>query len=113
MHPSNNHVVVSQNRGTPIKTPIYYSPYYGDPENGTPDFGKSLCRVAASSEESFMVWDVVVAINRGNPLTDPTMLQSLVCGPPKKEPYLSDTLIWDFRLGFWVASSLDVLLSGW
>ena len=25
-------MVISQNRGTPIQTPIYYSPYYGDPQ---------------------------------------------------------------------------------
>ena len=34
------HLVVSQNKGTPISTPIYYSPYYWDPQNGTPNFGK-------------------------------------------------------------------------
>ena len=26
------HIVVSQDKGTPIQTPIYYSPYYGDPK---------------------------------------------------------------------------------
>ena len=31
-------MVVSQNKGTP--TPKYYSPYYGNPQNGTPNFGK-------------------------------------------------------------------------
>ena len=35
--------VVSQNKGTtPIKTPKYYSPYYGYPQSGTPNFGKPL-----------------------------------------------------------------------
>ena len=29
-------MVVSQNKGTPK----YYSPYYGDPQRGTPNFGK-------------------------------------------------------------------------
>ena len=33
-------MVVSLNKGTPIKTPIYYSPYYRDPQKGTPNFGK-------------------------------------------------------------------------
>ena len=34
-------MVVSLNRGTPIWTPKYYNPYYGDPQNGTPNFGKA------------------------------------------------------------------------
>ena len=29
-------LVVSQNRGTPIWTPIYYNPYYKDPQKGYP-----------------------------------------------------------------------------
>ena len=33
-------MVISQNRGTQIQTQIYYSPYYGDPKKGTPNFGK-------------------------------------------------------------------------
>ena len=33
-------MVVSQKKGTPIQTPIYYGPYYGDPQNGTPNFRK-------------------------------------------------------------------------
>ncbi len=33
-------MVVSQNQGTPIWTPKYYSPYYWDPQNGTLNFGK-------------------------------------------------------------------------
>ena len=33
-------MVVSQNRGTPIQTQKYYSPYYWDPQTGTPNFGK-------------------------------------------------------------------------
>ena len=33
-------VVVFQERGTPTQTPIDYSPYYGDPQNGTPNFEK-------------------------------------------------------------------------
>ena len=48
------HVVVSLNRGTPIKTPKYYIPYSGD-QNGTPNIGKplfpltqrSMCRVVS------------------------------------------------------------------
>ena len=28
------------NRGAPLQTPKYYSPYYRDPQNGTPNFGK-------------------------------------------------------------------------
>ena len=35
-----HYMVVSQNRGTPIWTLIYYNPYYGDPQKGTPNFGK-------------------------------------------------------------------------
>ena len=34
------YMVVSQNKGTPTQTPKYYSPYYGDPPKGTPNFGK-------------------------------------------------------------------------
>ena len=34
-------MVVSQNKGTPIWTPIYHDPYYGDPQKGTPNFGKT------------------------------------------------------------------------
>ena len=34
------HLVAFRNKGTPIKTPIYYHPYYGDPENGAPNFGE-------------------------------------------------------------------------
>ena len=33
-------MVVSQNKGTPIYTQIYYSPYYRDPQKGTPNLGK-------------------------------------------------------------------------
>ena len=29
-------MVVSINRETPIYTPKYYNPYYGDPQNGVP-----------------------------------------------------------------------------
>ena len=36
------YMVVSQNRGTPIWTQIYYSPYLWDPQNGTPNSGKPL-----------------------------------------------------------------------
>ena len=28
-------MVVSLDRGTPILTPLYYIPYYGDPQKGT------------------------------------------------------------------------------
>ena len=35
-------MVVSQNKGTPIQTPKYYNPYYGDPQKGTLNFGKAL-----------------------------------------------------------------------
>ena len=28
-------MVVSLNKGTPIKTPLYYSPYYETPKHGT------------------------------------------------------------------------------
>ena len=28
--------------GDPNIDPIYYSPYYWDPQNGTPNFGKTL-----------------------------------------------------------------------
>ena len=41
------HVVVSQNKGTPIQPPKYYNPYCGDPQNCTPDFGNPRCRHAA------------------------------------------------------------------
>ena len=34
------HLVVSQNEGTQIYTPKYYSPHYGEPQNVTPNFGK-------------------------------------------------------------------------
>ena len=37
------HVVVSQNRRTPIQTLIYYNPYYRDPQNGAPNFWKLPC----------------------------------------------------------------------
>ena len=33
-------MVVSLNRGIPIKTPKYYNPYYRGPQKGTPNFGK-------------------------------------------------------------------------
>ena len=33
-------MVVSQIRGTRIKTPICYNPCYRDPQTGTPDLGK-------------------------------------------------------------------------
>ena len=38
IYPSN--MVVSLNRGTPIWTPKYYSPYYKESQKGTPNFGK-------------------------------------------------------------------------
>ena len=34
------YMVVYLNKGTPISTPIYYSPYFGDPQQGAPNFGK-------------------------------------------------------------------------
>ena len=34
-------MVVSLNRGTPIKTPKYYNPSDWDIQNGTPNFGKA------------------------------------------------------------------------
>ena len=37
-------VVVSQNKGTQYRPPIYYNPYYRDPQKGTPNFGKPPCR---------------------------------------------------------------------
>ena len=52
------HMVVSQNKGTPKLTPKYYSPYYKDPQKGTPNFEKppylpvvllSLCNVTRVS----------------------------------------------------------------
>ena len=41
------HVVVFQNKGTPIQPPKYYNPYYGDPKivpliSGTPDVDMQL-----------------------------------------------------------------------
>ena len=33
-------MVVYLNKGTPIQTPKYYSSYYWDPHDGTPNFGK-------------------------------------------------------------------------
>ena len=33
---SRGHMVLSQNRGTPTWTPIYYSPYYKDPQKRYP-----------------------------------------------------------------------------
>ena len=33
------YMVVSQNKETPKKTPIYYSPSYWDPQKGTPILG--------------------------------------------------------------------------
>ena len=33
-----SHMVVSQNRGTPLQTPKFYNPYDRDPQNGTPNF---------------------------------------------------------------------------
>ena len=33
-------LVVSQNEGTAIKTPIYDNPFYGNPPKGTPIFRK-------------------------------------------------------------------------
>ena len=35
-----DYMAVSLNRGTPIWTPKYYSPYYWDPQKGTPNIGK-------------------------------------------------------------------------
>ena len=40
-------LAVSQNKGTPIWTPIYYNPYYRDPQKGTPNFGKPPFRDVA------------------------------------------------------------------
>ena len=37
----NLEMVVSQNRGTPGKTPKYYSPYDGDPQKGYPAFSET------------------------------------------------------------------------
>ena len=34
-------MVVSINRGTPIWTPKFYNPYYGDLQKGTPNFRKN------------------------------------------------------------------------
>ena len=36
-----SHMIVSLHKGTSIQTLIYYGPYYGDPEKGTLNFGKS------------------------------------------------------------------------
>ena len=33
-------LVVSQNKGTPIQTPIYDNPFYGNPQKGSPIFRK-------------------------------------------------------------------------
>ena len=38
MVPSFRYMVVSEHKGTPIQTPKDYSPYYWDPQNGTPNF---------------------------------------------------------------------------
>ena len=35
-----DNMVVSQNTGTPIWTPKYYSPYHRDPQKSTPNYGK-------------------------------------------------------------------------
>ena len=35
-------LVFSQNKGTPIKTPKCYNPYYWHPQKGTPNLGKPL-----------------------------------------------------------------------
>ena len=34
-------MIISQNGGTQVQTPIYYSTYHRDPQKGTPNFGKS------------------------------------------------------------------------
>ena len=34
------HLVVSPNEGPPKYIPKHYNPHYGDPEKGTPTFGK-------------------------------------------------------------------------
>ena len=47
-----NYMVASQNRGTPIYTLIYYSPYYGGPQNGTPNLRKPPYRGARSLDNS-------------------------------------------------------------
>ena len=47
--------------GTPIYTPIYYSPYYWDPQKGTPYFGKNPisfgihCRTPSALDLAFKV----------------------------------------------------------
>ena len=35
-----HYMVLSLNGGTLIQTPKYYNPYYGDPQNSTPNFGE-------------------------------------------------------------------------
>ena len=35
-------MVVSKNEGTPIYTPIYYNPYYGDPPKREPIIRETL-----------------------------------------------------------------------
>ena len=41
-------VVVSPNNGTPI----YYGPYYGDPQKGTPNFGKPPGRTSGTGRQA-------------------------------------------------------------
>ena len=41
VHRDRRDIVVSLNKGTPIKTPIYSGLYYRDPQKGTPNLGKA------------------------------------------------------------------------
>ena len=47
-------VVVSQNKGTPIYAPIYYSPYCRDPQNGTPNFEKPPLEILRAEKSAHL-----------------------------------------------------------
>ena len=58
-------MVVSLNRGTPNIDLIYYSPYYRDPQKGTPSFGKVPNRFGVSGiMNGFTSWLLVGNMRR-------------------------------------------------
>ena len=50
------HMVVSQKKGTPIQTLIYYNPYYEDPKKGTPNFGNPPYDGCPKGEVRVLEW---------------------------------------------------------
>ena len=51
LEPLRSDMVVAQNKGSPKWTPIYYNPYYGDPQKCTPNLGKPPYRLPKRGEK--------------------------------------------------------------